>query len=348
MPTAAFSHTAPAKRIVVLFGGLSSERRVSFASAQNISDVLPEAEFWYWSPEGPCFVLTPDEVGGHTNPFSVDFPLHGRTPLAVSVEQAVRLADEGGAALVVALHGGAGENGEFAALCESLGVPFTGSGSVAQRLAFDKVASKGVAEKLGVRVLPSLVLRAGADSAVLLDWYERHSALIAKPVQDGSSIGLRFLRSREDLDRFCTDFHAVDYLIEPLTIGIESTVGVLDTDAPRGLEPVEIRPATGNDFDFQSKYLDPTTREICPSTFSRALKAELEAAAVDMHRAVGAEGYSRSDFIVTQDGPVFLEINTHPGLTRHSLYPRELLAEGIEMRDFLLGQVDRARKRASR
>ena len=113
------------------------------------------------------------------------------------------------------------------------------------------------------------------------------------------------------------------------------------------LPPVEIRPADGA-FDYKSKYLAASTQEICPATFGDAVNAALQAGALKAHKAVGAMGYSRSDFIVTGDGVVFLEINTLPGLTKASLYPKALHAQGIAFADFLRDQIALAEKRTQK
>jgi D-alanine-D-alanine ligase len=104
------------------------------------------------------------------------------------------------------------------------------------------------------------------------------------------------------------------------------------------LPPIEIHPAAGA-FDYAGKYLAKTTREICPAGFGPAVNAALGEAALVAHRAVGAQGYSRSDFFVVGGDLVFLEINTLPGLTAASLYPKALAAQGVGFADFLRGQV---------
>lgn len=336
--------------IVVLFGSPGSERRVSFASTQHIAQQLPEARLWFWGPDGAVFELDAAQVQAHERPFEVDFPTEGRRPLAPDIQSALEAARDLDATLLLGLHGGEGENGELAERCEALGLPFTGSGSAASKRAFDKVVAKGIADGVGARVLPSLALSAGEMPAdLVLAWFDRHGALIAKPTQDGSSVGLQFLRSRTEVERFIQTPVGFPTLIEPCISGVEGTVGVIDTpEGPRPLEPVEIRPAPGQDFDFSSKYLDPQTQELCPSTFPDALKAEIMRAATAVHTAIGAEGYSRTDFIMGPEGPVFLEINTLPGLTQQSLLPKELRFEGIVVRDFLLGLIAQARARTAR
>jgi D-alanine-D-alanine ligase len=111
------------------------------------------------------------------------------------------------------------------------------------------------------------------------------------------------------------------------------------------LPPVEIIPAEGA-FDYEAKYIAKATQEICPARFAADVNEEIRDHAMRAHKALSCSGYSRSDFVVTKQGPVFLETNTLPGLTKASLYPKALKAEGIEFVDFLRGQIALAEKRA--
>jgi D-alanine-D-alanine ligase len=136
-------------------------------------------------------------------------------------------------------------------------------------------------------------------------------------------------------------------VIEPFVAGVEATCGVLEQadGSLLALPPIEIIPAEGA-FDYTAKYLAAATQEICPGRFTPEISARIMADAVLAHRAMSCTGYSRSDFIVSATGPVYLETNTLPGLTKSSLYPKALAAQGISFVDFLQGQIDLAIKRA--
>ena len=110
------------------------------------------------------------------------------------------------------------------------------------------------------------------------------------------------------------------------------------------LPPIEIMPADGG-FDYTAKYLAKATQEICPGRFAPEISAEIMDQALKAHHALSCRGYSRSDFIVSKTGPVYLETNTLPGLTKASLYPKALKADGIEFADFLQDQIALAIKR---
>ncbi|ALL14006.1 D-alanine--D-alanine ligase family protein [Caulobacter henricii] len=318
-------------RTTILFGGENRERLVAVASAQALARTLPEAELWFWAPNGQVHAASRDVLLGHQRPFEIDLPTEG--PAIGGIELALDMAEREERVLLLSLHGGAAENGELAALCEVRGVAFTGSGSEASRKAFDKVVAKGIVAAVGVNAPGTISLE---DAPAALAQYGR---LIGKPAADGSSYGLIFVDTPDDLKALAEAAAREAYLVEPFVSGLESTCGVLERDGQViALPPVEIRPAEGK-FDYASKYLAKDTEEICPATFAPEVNALLQDQALKAHQALGCSGYSRTDFIVTANGPIYLETNTLPGMTASSLYPKSLKAQGIGFEDFLRGQI---------
>jgi D-alanine-D-alanine ligase len=329
-------------KVAIVFGGAGSERKVSVASAQHMSTHLPEAELWHWLPDRRVQLLDRARLLAHPNPFTNPLePDEHRQPFAVDINDAVQQAQQRQLTLVLALHGVDGEDGTLASLCEEAGVAFTGSGSKASRLAFNKVATKTAAEAYGVPTLPHLVL---PDDGARVDAWGRHwlsecGGVVAKPISDGSSYGLLMIRSADQWDRLLSKPPEAPYMIEPMLNGVEATVGVIDHDGLVALEPVEIRLPAATDFDYASKYLNPCVEERCPSTLPSKVVNALKAYAIAAHQAVAAQGYSRSDFIVRDAEIIFLEINTLPGMTQASLLPKELAVANIDIRTFLLRQI---------
>lgn len=225
-------------------------------------------------------------------------------------------------------------------MCEMRGIAFTGSGSASSHLAFDKVSAKRFAGIAGVNAPQGIALER-IDEA-----FAEHGKLIAKPVKDGSSYGLIFVNAQQDLVAVRNAAKTEDYLIEPFVSGVEATCGVLERSdgAVFALPPIEIVPAEGG-FDYTAKYLLKSTQEICPGRFAPEVSAAIMDHALKAHRALSCSGYSRSDFIVSARGPVYLETNTLPGLTVASLYPKALKAQGIDFADFLHDQIELARSR---
>ena len=325
-------------RITILFGGTNTERLVSVASAQALHEALPEADLWFWDVSDTVHEVQSQALRSHARPFEDPFKPGTR---GIGLEQALDQAKAEQRLLVLALHGGRAENGELQVMCEMLGIPFTGSGSASSHLAFDKIAAKRFAAIAGVKAPIGLRLE-DIDAALV-----EYDKLIAKPVRDGSSYGLIFVNSTQDLAAVRNAAKTEEYVIEPFISGVEATCGVLEQSdgSVIALPPIEIVPAEGG-FDYTAKYLLKSTQEICPGRFAPAITAQIMDQAVKAHQAMSCSGYSRSDFIVSQQGPIFLETNTLPGLTKASLYPKALKAQGIEFVDFLQGQIALATKRA--
>ena len=325
------------KRITILFGGTNKERLVSVASAQALHRALPDAELWFWDVADTVHEVTSPALLGHSRPFEDEFKPGSR---GIALEAALDKAKAADRVLVLGLHGGRAENGELQAMCEMRGIPFTGSGSASSHLAFDKVAAKRFAAIAGVKAPAGIALE-DIDAALA-----EHGRLIAKPARDGSSYGLIFVNARQDLVAVRNAARTEDYLIEPFIAGVEATCGVLEQSdgAVFSLPPIEIVPGEGA-FDYTAKYLLKSTQEICPGRFSPEITAEIMAQAAKAHRALSCSGYSRTDFIVSAKGPVYLETNTLPGLTAASLYPKALKEQGIGFADFLRDQITLAIRR---
>jgi D-alanine-D-alanine ligase len=325
-------------RITILFGGTNKERLVSVASAQALHRALPEADLWFWHVADTVHEVSSEVLLGHSRPFEDEFKPGTRgLPLEAALDKA-RTEDR---VLVLGLHGGRAENGELQAMCELRGIPFTGSGSASSNLAFDKAAAKRFAAIAGVAV-PAGVALQDLDAAI-----EEYGRLIAKPARDGSSYGLIFVNAKQDLVAVRNAARTEDYVIEPFVAGIEATCGVLEQSDGTiiSLPPVEIVPGEGT-FDYAAKYLLKSTQEICPGRFTPEVTAQLQDQAMRAHRALSCSGYSRTDFIVSPKGLVYLETNTLPGLTAASLYPKALKAQGIEFPDFLRDQIALAERRS--
>jgi D-alanine-D-alanine ligase len=328
-------------RITILFGGTNKERLVSVATAQALHSALPDADLWFWDVDDSVHETPSEVLAQHLRPF--EEPFRADTPGIGNIEQALDKAGAENRLLVLGLHGGTAENGELQAMCEMRGIAFTGSGSASSNLAFDKIAAKRFAAIAGVRAAADVALE---DAEAALAKYGR---LIAKPARDGSSYGLIFVNAIQDLVAVRAAAKTEEYVIEPFIAGSEATCGVLEQSdgSVFSLPPIEIVPAQGG-FDYAAKYLLKSTQEICPGRFSPEISAEIMELALRAHQALSCAGYSRTDFIVSAQGPIFLETNTLPGLTKASLYPKALKAQGIDFAAFLRDQIVLAERRAQK
>jgi D-alanine-D-alanine ligase len=328
-------------RITILFGGTNKERLVSVATAQALCSALPEADLWFWDVDDTVHETTAEALLKHSRPFEDPFKVG--TPSLGRIAEALDKARADNRLFVLGLHGSTAEDGELQAMCELRKIPFTGSGSASSYLAFDKIAAKRFAAIAGVHSPPGVMLE-DIEQALA-----EHGKLIAKPARDGSSYGLIFVNSRQDIIAVRDAAKSEDYLIEPFIAGVEATCGVLEQSdgSVFSLPPIEIVPADGG-FDYTAKYLLKSTQEICPGRFSPQISSRIMDLALRAHRALSCSGYSRTDFIVSQQGPIYLETNTLPGLTRASLYPKALKAQGIDFADFLKDQIVLAERRTQR
>jgi D-alanine-D-alanine ligase len=336
--------------VILLFGGTSSERRVSVASAQNMAAYLHAPDLWFIGSDGQVWICSKEALAAHADPFGVDFE-PGSLPRWPNLPAALRQQPIG-PVFFLALHGGDGENGAVQAQLETAGHRFTASGAAASRLAFDKAASKrqlaqqGVAVAAAVQVGPT---HPDQLTELLQQRLGDRGPLILKPVADGSSVGLISLRSALGIDAAVRQIIAarVDYLVEDFLTGVELTVGVLAA-ADGTLTPLpatEVRLDPGRSFDFAGKYLGQGIRELTPAEVPTELSARAQQVACLAHRALGCYGYSRTDMIAAAGSVTFLELNTLPGLTRASFVPQQLAAAGRRLGDFAAAQVELALNR---
>lgn len=280
-------------RVGVLMGGLSSERKVSLKSGAAVLSALQERG---WQAVG------------------IDV---GRDLPARLVEAKIDVA-------WLALHGRYGEDGCVQGLLEVMGLPYTGSGVRASAVAMDKIATKQAVRGLpAVRLANDAVLRAG-------DAFPEQVGLpaVVKPAVGGSTLGMGIVRERSQWEAaFATALAAHErVLVEAFVPGEEITVAVLDGVA---LPVVRIVPDSGF-FDYEAKYTDGRTRYEVPAQLPAAVIERAQAAAIAAYEAIGCRGLARADFIVPSEGdPVFLEINTLPGMTATSLSPMAAGAVGV-------------------
>jgi D-alanine-D-alanine ligase len=329
--------------LAILFGGDGSEHRVSVASAQNVALLLESASLWFWRPDGSVASVARPELLAFDRPFEEDFSpeaSHSWPDLAAALDS----SEARGLTFFLALHGGSGEDGTVQALLEEKDLPFTGSGAEASRIAFDKLAARERVSARGIRVAgASTVTADAATHERLARLFEVHQKVVVKPVADGSSHGVRIIANERELDAAIVHVVAhpeIRHLAEAFIEGRELTVGVIqEENGLKALPGSEVVLEAGRTFDFDGKYLGKGVREITPADVSEETSREAQSVALAAHEAVGCRGYSRTDIIMGKDGPVFLEINTLPGLTRASFIPQQLEAAGIDMRRFLERQI---------
>ena len=238
------------------------------------------------------------------------------------------------------LHGSPGEDGIVQAMLERLGCPYQGAGPAASMLALDKAVAKTLFRLAGLNIAPSVLLSARPNKG----WQpELAYPLFVKSNTGGSSLHMEKVEQPKDLDAALDRLFPVNapYLVESAVSGQEVTCGILGrlengVEIPEALPTVLIRPATGDIFDYASKYTPGGAEELCPAPLPDALNKKIQEMALAAHRILGITGYSRADLIVPEQGdPVLLEVNTLPGMTSTSLIPQEAAAVGMSYADLV-------------
>ena len=306
--------------MAVLAGGLSHEREVSLRSGRRLAAALRGS-------------------GCTVHEWDAD---------AALIE---RVRTERPDAVVVALHGGEGENGSVQAVLELLGVPFVGTSSTACRRAWDKPTAKAEFVRAGLRTpdwvaLPHATFRELGARPVLDAMVERLGLpLMLKPDQGGSALGAQIVTEAADLPAAMVSClaYADTVLAERFVTGTEVAVSVVDDGVePRALPPVEVEAKNGF-YDYTARYTPGAAAFHCPARLDHDVLAALRETALAAHRLLGLRDVSRMDAVVDEHGAVqILEVNVSPGLTETSLLPLAATTEGTDLGVLFTALVERA------
>ena len=295
-------------RVALLSGGISSERDVSIQSGNQVHEALDKTKY---------DVLRHDP--------------------ATDLEKLVANASSIDVALIL-LHGPYGEDGTIQGLLDLLHIPYQGSGVLGSALAMDKWTSKRLYTAAGLPVPPFALLTRGqvydAEALAKKPGYP----LVAKPRHGGSSIGTSIVQSPRELPEALDKAFAQgpNVILEAYLEGAEITGGVLGNDTLQPLPIVEILPEPSYAFfDYEAKYKEGATREICPARIDDTLSHRAQSYAAIAHQALCCRGYSRTDMIIHDDTIYVLETNTIPGMTPVSLFPLAAKAAGISFSQLL-------------
>jgi len=293
--------------ITVMLGGPSAEREVSLRTGKAVAKALRSL--------------------GHNveelDPKTPDWKLSAETQV-----------------VFLALHGTYGEDGTVQRRLEELDMPYTGCDPEASRIGFDKLLTKEKCIAAGVPTAKYAVF----DSATAnwpIGW---QPPVVLKPVRQGSSVGLQFVLRVEDWQKALAEALRFDsqVLMEEKIIGRETTVAILGNQT---LPIAEIRPKSGN-FDYQNKYTAGATEVFCPAQFDADSAKRIQAAAFGAFKAICGRDYARVDVMVRPNGePAVLEVNTLPGMTELSLFPKAAAAAGIDYPELCQRMVDMALRR---
>ncbi len=342
-------------RVAVVFGGRSGEHPVSCISAAGVMQNLDPEKF-----EVTAIGITPQgswrRIDGHGAdalasarlPEVSDGPMIGLLPDPTS-KALVAVGSDGSAAgsgvgvdvVFPVLHGPMGEDGTIQGLLELAGIPYVGAGVFASAAGMDKEFTKKLLAAEGLPVGRYTVLRPGTDTVPMADRERLGLPVFVKPARAGSSLGVSRVDDWADLDAAIHVARQADpkVLVEAAVIGREIECGVLEypDGTVRASPTAEIHLAGDHRFyDFDAKYLDDVATFDIPAKLSPEVNQQIQQMAVQAFRALDAQGLARVDFFVTGTGePVVNEVNTMPGFTPISMYPRVFAADGVSYPELL-------------
>ncbi|MEM7561968.1 MAG: D-alanine--D-alanine ligase [Pseudomonadota bacterium] len=316
-------------KIAVIFGGTSEERDVSIASGRQVIKGLRQAGHEVIAVDTERGILSHDQEKQLEHLQILEAPpdtgalAEIKTGSTVSVIGSHELKQVD--LVIIALHGGSGEDGSLQALLELSGIPFTGSRRTGSTVAMDKDLSKRLMQAAGVPTAAWQMCNANAKN---LD-HDLGYPVIVKPNSQGSTVGLSLVHGPEDLNAAIAKASAFgdEIMLEKYVSGRELTVGILGDQALAVGEII----VDSEIFDYQSKYQKGAASEIFPADINDELTARVQQFGLQVHRALKLSGFSRVDFRLDQQGALWaLEANTVPGMTPMSLLPQSALAAGID------------------
>ena len=260
---------------------------------------------------------------------------HKVTKIDISKNEFLNLSLDNFDLVFNALHGGIGENGVIQSICEFKNIPYTGSSVLPSSVAMNKVLAKKVFESVNINIAESIV----SNIYELKNKEPFKRPFIIKPIDGGSSLGVNIIYKQTLLDEL--KFNDQNFLVESYIEGKEVAVAVLNNKV---LGMIEIK-FEENFYDYKSKYESNKTEYVIPDDISEKQKFLLENFALSAHTSLGCKGVTRSDFIVPREEslkPVMLEINTLPGLTKHSLVPKIAKNNGLSLDNLITKIIEDA------
>jgi D-alanine-D-alanine ligase len=360
-------------RVAVVYGGRSSEHAISCVSAGSILRHLDAERFDVVAvgitPEG-SWVLTnadPDTLAiteGRLPEVSSD----SGTALALPADpgrggQLLSLGSGAAGELLASvdvvfpvLHGPYGEDGTIQGLLELAGVPYVGAGVLASAAGMDKEFTKKLLVADGLPAGDHVVLRPNRETLELEERDRLGLPVFVKPARGGSSIGVNRVTEWDQLPAAIADArkHDPKVIVEAAVPGRELECGVLELPDGRveasTVGEIRVAGVRGREdafYDFATKYLEDAAELDVPAKVDDEVAAEVRRLAIRAFRAIDCQGLARVDFFLTDDGPVVNEINTMPGFTTISMYPRMWAASGVDYPTLLAAMVDTALARGT-
>jgi len=288
-------------KVAVVMGGWSAERDVSLMSGQQVFEALVSAGVDAHAVDAGRDVATVLASGGFNRAFLI-------------------------------LHGRGGEDGNVQAALELAGVPYTGSGVLGSALAMDKFRSKAICREIGVPTAESQIVTSVAEANAAAS--SIGLPVVIKPTLEGSSIGVSMVNGTQSVEpAYIEAAKHGPVMVERRLMGREVTAAILGNNSL----PLVSMKGSGEFYDYDAKYLAEDTFYQCPADLSDELTSQIQAYALTAFQALGCSGWGRVDFMLDEsDNPYFIECNTAPGMTSHSLVPIAALECGVSFESLCL------------
>ncbi len=305
------SMTGKDLKIAVLMGGIGTEREVSLKSGENIAGSIAAAGL-----EVVAFDIRPDEMSILDDPsIDVFFP---------------------------ALHGKFGEDGQLQDILEQRGLCYAGSGPEASRTAFDKIVCKEALRNIDISLPADLTVNAADTVGSLKEKiFSIGEKVVVKPIAEGSSFGVQIIEGSEQAAKAAVETYGKfgDCMVEEFIAGREITVGIVNGCA---LPIIEIRPRT-QFYDYDAKYIDDATEYLFETIEDAEVAAKIQEISVECFNMIGCRHWGRVDMILNEENvPYFLELNTLPGFTSHSLIPMAANKAGMSNSELCVRIIEAA------
>lgn len=320
--------------VAVVMGGYSDESVISLRSGQLILNNLDKSKYqvfevhillndWYCLIDGTKYPINKADFSFTKDNQTIKFDVISNT-----------------------IHGTPGEDGHMQAYWELLEIPYTGCGFYQSSLTFNKRDTLSVLSKFNIPKANSIYVSKGDAIDGNEVAQELGLPFFVKPNQSGSSLGVSKVNSLEDFDK-ALDFAFAednDILIESYLKGREVSVGVIKYKGETKVMGITEILSENDFFDYEAKYLGKS-EEVTPANLSEEIKNRVEETAKKVYEALGMSGFSRTDFIIMNDVPHFIEINTNPGLSPQSIFPQQAAYSNMPMSDLLDNEISLALQR---
>jgi D-alanine-D-alanine ligase len=334
-------------KVLIIYGGESSEHEVSIVSANNISRAINrdkhEISLLFISKSGRFYAVDGVEAYDDTSELVEVSPVLGQGKFASTNGNRELVPD----VIFPVMHGENSEDGSIPALCQLLHVPVVGCDMYASSLCMNKLATKEILEYIGVKTAPFRVHSSSSPIDYTAATKALGSPIFVKPTKTGSSVGITKVHSVDEWQAALDLAHQYDdtVLIESaIPNAREIEVAVLGNEDVQAAAPGEIVPDR-EFYDYDSKYDDnSTSKAIIPANLPNDVVTKIQATAIKAYRALGCSGLARVDFLYGDDGVIILnEVNTLPGFTDISMYPKLWEHEGLSQTDLIDRLIELAR-----